>query len=335
MADVDTLPVGSFCWPELSTSDQNSGVAFYRTLFGWNVNEMSMGPDGVYSMFEMRGRPVGAAAGQRPEERQQGIPPHWNTYITVENADAAVERARRLGGAVLAPAFDVADAGRMAVLADPTGAAFQVWQPGKHIGTRIQREAGALCWTELVTNDTGAAERFYTQFFGWTTKKGGTGADEYTEFNVSGVPSGGMMAIRPEWGPHIPPNWTPYFQVTDCDGAAAKAKSLGAQVGVPPSRHSEHRQVRDARRSAGCQVRRVSAEMRRGAGLRKPCATLPRVIASTGRCSRGRDRSRFRRSNTPAAPRSRRGAFCRGGSTRTCHPPRTPRCRTTRSDPDP
>jgi predicted enzyme related to lactoylglutathione lyase len=234
MADVDSLPVGSFCWPELATSDQGAGVAFYRALFGWDLNEMSMGPDGVYSTFQMRGRPVAAAATQRPEERQHGVPPHWNTYITVENADDAVKRSAALGGSVLAPAFDVSSAGRMAVLADPTGAVFQVWQPKEHIGLRVNREPGTLCWTELVTHDTKAAERFYTQMFGWKTKTGGSGPDEYTEFAVSGLPSGGMMAIRPEW-PKMPANWTPYFQVTDCDASTTKAKSLGAQVGVPPA----------------------------------------------------------------------------------------------------
>jgi uncharacterized protein len=234
MADVDSLPAGSFCWPELSTTDQKGGVAFYRALFGWDLNDQPMGPGETYSMFEMRGRPVGAAASQRPEERQHGVPPHWNTYISVTNADGAAKRAVELGGRVLASAFDVSDAGRMAVLADPTGAVFQVWEPKRHIGTRIQREPGALCWTEIVTNDTAAAERFYTQLFGWSAKKGGAGPDEYTEFSVDGTPSGGMMAIRPEWGPNIPPNWTPYFQVVDCDATTSKAKGLGAQVGVPP-----------------------------------------------------------------------------------------------------
>jgi len=234
MPDVDSLPPGSFSWPELSTSDQKNGVAFYRALFGWDVNEMPMGPGETYSMFQMRGREVGAAAGMRPAERQHGVPPHWNTYVTVANADDAAKRAEALGGKVLAPPFDVMDAGRMAVLQDPTGAVFQVWQPKQHVGTRIQREPGALCWTELVTGDTRAAERFYTQLFGWAAKRGGAGQDEYTEFSVNGVPSGGMMAIRPEWGP-MPANWTPYFQVADCDASVAKAKGLGAQVGMPPT----------------------------------------------------------------------------------------------------
>ena len=232
MADIDSLPPGSFCWPELATSDQKAGTAFYTKLFGWSQKDNDMGPAGVYSIFQMRGRDVAAAASQRPEEKQHGVPPHWNTYISVANADAAVKRAQELGARVMAPAFDVMDAGRMAVLADPTGAVFQVWQANKHVGTRIQGENGALCWSELYTHDMKAAESFYKQFFGWTTKTGGT--PPYTEFHLNGRGIGGMMAIQPEWG-KMPPNWVPYFMVADCDASAAKATSLGGNVGVKPS----------------------------------------------------------------------------------------------------
>jgi predicted enzyme related to lactoylglutathione lyase len=232
MSDIDLLPPGSFCWPELATSDQKAGTAFYAKLFDWVQHDNDMGPAGVYTMFRMRGRDVAAAASLRPEEKQHGVPAHWNTYISVANADEAVKRAQALGAKVLAPAFDVMDAGRMAVVQDPTGAVFQVWQAGKHIGTRIQGETGALCWSELYTRDTGAAEKFYSQMFGWTTKTGGT--PPYTEFHLAGKGIGGMMAIQPEWG-QMPPNWVPYFQVDDCDASAAKAKSLGANIGVKPT----------------------------------------------------------------------------------------------------
>jgi predicted enzyme related to lactoylglutathione lyase len=232
MPDIDSLPPGSFCWPELATSDQKAGTAFYTKLFDWAQHDNDMGPAGVYTVFKMRDRDVAAAASLRPEEKQHGVPAHWNTYISVANADAAVKRAQELGAKILAPAFDVMDAGRMAVIADPTGAVFQVWQANRTVGTRIQGEAGALCWTELYTRDTGAAEKFYSQMFGWSSKTGGT--PPYTELNLAGKGIGGMMAIQPEWG-QMPPNWAPYFQVIDCDASAAKAKSLGANIGVKPN----------------------------------------------------------------------------------------------------
>jgi len=232
MADIDTLPPGSFCWPELATSDQKAGTAFYAKLFGWAQNDHDMGPAGVYTVFQMRSRDVAAATSLRAEEKQHGVPPHWNTYISVANADAAVERARALGAQVFAPPFDVMEDGRMAVLADPTGAIFQVWQPKKTPGTRIQGENGALCWSELYTHDTKAAESFYKQLFGWTSKTGGT--PPYTEYHLDGRGIGGMMEILPEWG-RMPPNWVPYFMVANCDASAEKAKSLGGNVGVKPT----------------------------------------------------------------------------------------------------
>ena len=116
------------------------------------------------------------------------------------NADDAVKRAQALGAKVLAPPFDVMDAGRMAVLQDPTGATFCVWQAGKHAGAALLREPGALGWTELATRDTKAAEKFYTSLFGWTAKTGSDGGMEYTEFSNQGTPQAGMMPMMPQMG---------------------------------------------------------------------------------------------------------------------------------------
>ena len=227
---------GTFSWPELSTTDQKGAVAFYRGLFGWDVDDVPLGPGDTYSLLKLRGLEVGAAYTQRPDERQMGIPPHWNAYVTVTNADEAAKRAQELGGKVLAPAFDVMDAGRMAVIVDPTGAVFQVWQPGKSIGVKLLGEPGALCWTELTTSDPAAAEKFYTGLFGWKAKHAAPGSPmEYTEFTVAGAtsPSVGMMA-KPPHLQNAPSFWLPYFLVTDTDATAQKAKSLGGQVHFGP-----------------------------------------------------------------------------------------------------
>jgi predicted enzyme related to lactoylglutathione lyase len=235
VADSNTHDPGSFCWPELTTTDQKGAVAFYRGLFGWEVNEQPIGPTETYSMFQMRGRPVGAACSMRPEEREQGIPPHWGSYIAVKSADDAAKRAQELGGKVLAPPFDVMDAGRMAVIQDPTGAVFMVWQGNKHAGAQVLGEPGALCWTELSTRDTKTAETFYTQLFGWTAKTIGIGTPmEYTEFSNLGKPGIGMMQMQAQIPASVPPYWMPYFQVTDCDASTGKATELGGQVTVPP-----------------------------------------------------------------------------------------------------
>ena len=116
MAEFTSHIPGTFSsWVELATTDQQAGVAFYRALLGWDVNEIPMEwPGDVYAMFMLRGKEVAAAASQQPPERQAGVPPHWNMYVTVANVDESVKRAEGLGGKVLAPAFDVMDAGRMA-----------------------------------------------------------------------------------------------------------------------------------------------------------------------------------------------------------------------------
>jgi uncharacterized protein len=235
VADYDAHVPGSFCWPELSTTDQKGAVAFYRSLFGWGVNDQPMGPGETYSMFQMRDRSVGAAYSMRAEERQLGIPPHWGSYIAVKSADDAAKRAEELGGKVLAAPFDVMDAGRMAVIQDPTGAVFMVWQGNKHSGAQVLNEPGALCWTELSTRDTKAAAKFYTQLFGWTAKTSGaeTGM-EYTEFSNQGRPGVGMMQMPAHMPASVPPFWLPYFQVADCDASTGKATELGGKVTMPP-----------------------------------------------------------------------------------------------------
>jgi predicted enzyme related to lactoylglutathione lyase len=127
------------------------------------------------------------------------------------------------------------DAGRMAVVQDPTGAVFQIWEAKRSIGARVLNEPGALCWTELTTSDTKAAETFYTQLFGWVPKHGGVGTPmEYTEFSIGGTPSVGMMAKPAGMPAHIPSYWMPYFQVTNADQSASKGKELGGRVMIGP-----------------------------------------------------------------------------------------------------
>jgi predicted enzyme related to lactoylglutathione lyase len=233
MPHVSNHPPGTFCWPELATTDQKGAVAFYRGLFGWEVNEQPIGPTETYSMFQLRGKSVGAAYTMRPEQRQQGVPPHWGTYVSVANADEAARRAQELGAKVLAPPFDVMESGRMAVVQDPNGAVFMVWQAKQHIGAEILGDPGSLCWTELASRDLKAAEKFYTSLFGWTAKHGTDGM-EYTELANNGKQQGGILPITPQMG-NMPTAWTPYFAVTDVDATAAKAKELGGRVYMGPT----------------------------------------------------------------------------------------------------
>jgi predicted enzyme related to lactoylglutathione lyase len=224
---------GTFCWIELSTTDQNAAKKFYSELFGWAINDVPMGPEDVYTMFQLNGRDVAAACGQQEEQISQGIPPNWLSYIAVENADETAKAITAAGGSLMMEPFDVFDVGRMTVAQDPTGATFAIWQPRTHIGVGVKNELNAMCWQELATGDVEAAKKFYSTVFGWDPQTKGEGAAQYTEIYADGKPIGGMMAIQAEWG-NVPPNWTVYYDVADCDACVEKAKSLGANVCMPP-----------------------------------------------------------------------------------------------------
>jgi len=172
MPEVTSHAPGSFCWIELNTSDPAAAKQFYSGLFGWDAEDTPAGPDMVYTMLRIKGLDVAAMCGLQAEQKAHGVPPHWMTYVTVESADDAAAKAASLGGKVMAGAFDVMDVGRMAVIQDPQGAVFCVWQPKAHIGARLVGETGTFGWDELWTTDTKKAVEFYTGLFGWGAKEG-------------------------------------------------------------------------------------------------------------------------------------------------------------------
>jgi predicted enzyme related to lactoylglutathione lyase len=135
-----------------------------------------------------------------------------------------------MGGTVMAGPFDVMTFGRMAVIQDPTGAVFSVWEPKSHPGIGVAGEAGALCWADLSTADVDAAGAFYKGVFGWelTPGEGGYLHIKNGETFIGGIPP---AAHR---NPNAPPHWLAYFMVEDCDASAAKAASGGANLYVPP-----------------------------------------------------------------------------------------------------
>ena len=235
MTNIEKHAPGNFCWIELATTDQTAAINFYSKIFGWSANNMPIGPNDVYTIFELEGRAAGAACTLRPDQLSHGVPPHWNLYIAVQNADATAARATELSGTVLAPPFDVFDSGRMAVLQDPTGASFCVWQPDKHPGIRISSVDGTLCWADLNTPDRDRAGEFYSKLFGWQMMK----EDEDPAHNYWHIKNGeefiGGIPPASYLQPGAPAHWLAYFLVSDCDATAAAAKNLGATVYMPPT----------------------------------------------------------------------------------------------------
>ena len=236
MAEVTRHEPGAFSWAELATTDTKAAKAFYTSLFGWTFTDgpMGPGPDDVYTRLQLRGKDVGALYPMMKEQSAQGAPPFWLCYVTVASADETAAKAKALGGKMCANPFDVMDYGRMAILQDPTGGTLAVWQPGSHAGAQRVGEPGAICWLELMTTDVAKAKAFYGGVFGWGMQEPKDPSMPYTEIQRGGQSIGGIYPKPPELA-HVPPNWTVYFMVESCDTSAAKAKSLGGQLVVPPS----------------------------------------------------------------------------------------------------
>jgi predicted enzyme related to lactoylglutathione lyase len=233
MAHLEKHQPGDFCWIELATTEQPAAKKFYCELFGWGIHEFPMAPNGFFT-FKLDGRDVAAAYTLPVEQQSHGVSAHWNVYIAVESADTAAGRAAELGAKVLAAPFDVFDVGRAAVLQDPTGAVFSVWQAKRQSGFGIKGVPGAFCVADLSTPDQAAASRFYQQLFGWRVgKEDENPAHNYCHLFNHDEFIGGILppAFR---DPGAPPYWQIYLQVSDCDATAAKAKNLGAPLYMPP-----------------------------------------------------------------------------------------------------
>jgi predicted enzyme related to lactoylglutathione lyase len=235
MANVDSHPPGSFCWLELATSHQAAAKTFYSSLFGWTPSDSPLGPDTVYTIFKLEGRDAAAAYTMFPEQRSQGMPPNWMLYISVASADEAAKRAKAAGGTVLKDAFDVGESGRMAVLQDPTGATFAVWQPNKHPGIGIAHVDGTLCWADLSTPDPERAGKFYSDLFGWQLMH----EKDDPEFDYLHIKNGehfiGGIPPAKFHNPKAPAHWLAYILTSNCDATADRAKQLGGQLYLPPT----------------------------------------------------------------------------------------------------
>jgi predicted enzyme related to lactoylglutathione lyase len=228
---------GTFSYVELATVDVADAKRFYGGLFGWQHEDVPMPDAEPYTIARIDGDSVAGLTPQQPQQREAGIPPHWFSYITVASADETAAKAKELGGTVHAGPFDVMDIGRMAVIADPTGGMFGIWEAGEGIGAERVNDPGTLTWNDLATNDVDAAKDFYSGLFGWSVDELETGGGpRYWSISHEGGASGrngGMRELTPE-EEGVPPNWTAYFAVESIDDALAKAQELGGEVMFGP-----------------------------------------------------------------------------------------------------
>ena len=249
MPERDGYIPGVPCWVDTSQPDAEAALPFYRGLFGWEFeNVMPDGSEGEYFIGRIRGGDV-AAVGSIPE----GAPPMamWNTYIWVDSADDAVSKVRDAGGGVVMDPFDVMDHGRMAVLTDPEGAVFNVWQANDHKGAQVVNEHGALNFNGLATRGLDGAKAFYGAVFGWevlalragsmwTLPGYGDHLEERSpglraQMEQMGAPDGFIdvvAAIDPvaDDDAETPAHWSVTFGVDDAEAAAARARELGGEV---------------------------------------------------------------------------------------------------------
>ncbi len=230
-------PEGQFSWTDLMTPDPEQARAFYCSLFGWDAKDMQTPTGPPYTMFLLHGQVVAGLGSQPPHLREAGILPSWTSYINVENLEHTIGRSVEAGSTVIMEPMEISPEGRMAMIADPSGAAVGLWQPQEHQGVDLRDAPGAMSWNELQTRDLDRATRFYAAVFGWKwTASGDTGylvatleAKEGTDKGVAGA-----MTMPPAVPAQVPNYWSVYFEVADCDASTWLATELGGTTLVPP-----------------------------------------------------------------------------------------------------
>ena len=222
---------GTFSWFECGTTDAAAAKEFYSSVFGWTAVDRPMpgdytilkkGDDDIAGLYEMNGPMF------------EGVPPHWMSYVTVDDVDKRAAKVESLGGKLLGPPMDVPGVGRIAFVEDNTGGKIALFKSGGHEGAaQLGPVDGTFGWNELATRDTAAAKTFYSDLFDWTAKESEIPGMAYTEWVAHGQPVGGMMEMTKEHG-DAPPHWMPYVFVDDCDGTMSKVAAAGGSTIVPP-----------------------------------------------------------------------------------------------------
>jgi uncharacterized protein len=225
MGERDSYEDGTFSWTDLATPDAQASKDFYGALFAWDYDDYPIPDDGVYVMARIGGR--AAAAMFETTDRH----PAWASYVTVDDLDGTTARAGELGANVLAEPFDVMEVGRMSTIQDPTGAVLCLWEPKASIGAQIVNGPGALSLNQLNTSDTEAAERFYSELFGWRFDSVGEPDNPYWGIFRGDALNGGMMPLP---GGPVPSHWLVYFGSDDVDADADKIRAGGGTLMVEP-----------------------------------------------------------------------------------------------------
>ena len=238
MSERDGYEHGVPMWIDTWRADVRPAARFYAELFGWEMQGAEEAGTEGYAIGTLRGRDVAGIGAPLPEEAP-AEPATWTTYIWVDDVAEVAAKAREAGGSILAEPFDSLDGGRIAIIADPAGAAFGVWQVGEHRGAELVNEPSAWAMSFLSSPDPDAAARFYGAVFGWESESFGPATMFRLPGFVGGEPSQPVprdvvatMIPAPEGAPAA---WAVNLWVTDLDAVATKAKELGGEVISPPA----------------------------------------------------------------------------------------------------
>lgn len=222
-------PTGQPSWFDVMVPDVKKAAEFYHAIFGWDY--IANGEDyGFYHMAMLQERTV-AGIGQAPEG--SNIPAVWTVYYAAVDVDALSQKVIDLGGAVINEPMDVPEQGRMAIVQDPTGAVFGLWQAINHIGAGITDVHGAMAWCEVNTPDAEASLAFYNALFGTTADKLELASSPYYLLKQGETTVGGILQMNEEWQ-GVPPHWMAYFHVDDVAATCKKVLATGGKVCIEP-----------------------------------------------------------------------------------------------------
>ncbi len=119
----------TFCWHELYGPTSQTLVDFYTKALDFGTQTVPMEDGTNYRMLTKNGEGVAGVWGTSENEQMKDVPPHWATFLAVDDVDARLEKCKELGGRLHAGPMDVAKVGRMALIQDPGGAFIWLYKP--------------------------------------------------------------------------------------------------------------------------------------------------------------------------------------------------------------
>jgi predicted enzyme related to lactoylglutathione lyase len=227
--------VSDFVWYELMTNDMDGAIAFYSKVVGWDIRDSGM-PNIPYMIFSMDGKDVGGIMSWK--SMGMDMPTEWAAHLYAADVDKETAAVLADGGTEVQPPRDIPGVGRFAVVLDPQGAKYMLFQPNQtYAPPRLgQNDLGSIGWHELMTSDDKAAWDFYSRHYGWqkdfAMDMGDLGT--YQTFIASSDRYTGAIMPIPPFVPDKTPRWKYYITIADIQSAARAVTDNGGTITMPP-----------------------------------------------------------------------------------------------------